>query len=299
MLSEKQLKEIKEFCKDELRDYEIYKSLSKIDKKNRKILEEFAKQEYEHYKFWQKFLKEKVHYKLNIFYHFFLILIKKIFGITFLIKFLERHETETIKKYEEFLKYLEGEDKEKLKEIIKQEKSHEEKLIKMLKDENLKYINFSVLGTTDAIIEVTGVHAGFLGLTTSTLIAGLAGLIVGFSASISMGAAAYMQSKYSRDKSISPWKAGIFTGISYLISVILLAIPYFLSKDMIVAFASSIVIASMLILIFSFISSVLEKKSLAREFMENILLIMLVSFASFMFGEFLAKTFGIEGIFTR
>jgi len=299
MLPEKQLKEIEHFCKDELRYYEIYKKLSNIDKINRKVLEEFAKQEYEHYKFWKNFLKRDVKFKLNILYFLFLSLIKKIFGITLLIKLLEINKRKTIKKYEEFLKHFKGKDKERLKEIIKQKKHHEGKFLKMLKDENLKYISFSVLGTTDAIIEVTGVHAGFLGLTTNTLIAGLAGLIVGFSASISMGAAAYMQSKYSRDELINPWRAGIFTGISYLISVIFLAIPYFLTKDMIMAFSFSISVASILILLFSFISSLLEKRNLIREFTENFLLIMLVSFASFMFGESLSRVFGIEGIFAK
>jgi VIT1/CCC1 family predicted Fe2+/Mn2+ transporter len=56
-------------------------------------------------------------------------------------------------------------------------------------------MSFIVLGLADAIIEITCVHVGFLGVTSSTLIAGVAGLVVGFAASISMASAAYLQAK--------------------------------------------------------------------------------------------------------
>jgi len=290
----KDLREVRNFCKDELKDYFIYKKLSEIDSKNKKILEKFSKQEYEHYKFWQRFLDEKVEFKLGVLYTIFLILVRRIFGITFLVRLLERNEENTINKYERFLSFLKGEEREKLKKIILEEKFHEEKLIKLFDDEILKYIGFTVLGVADAIIEVSGVHAGFLGLTTQTLIAGLAGLIVGFSASMSMGVAAYLQSTHS--KTIKPIKAGFLTSISYIICVIFLAIPYFLTKSMIIAFTSSISVAIFIIMLFNFFSSVVEKRKFVKEFIKSVFLIIGVSFASFLFGEFLSNLVGLKNV---
>jgi len=78
---------------------------------------------------------------------------------------------------------------------------HEHALIAQLKEKRIDYIGFIVLGLADAIVEITGVHAGFLGVTGSTLIAGVAGVIVGFSAAISMGSASYLQAKQNVGKS--------------------------------------------------------------------------------------------------
>ncbi|MFH7903740.1 MAG: VIT1/CCC1 transporter family protein, partial [Candidatus Aenigmatarchaeota archaeon] len=176
--------------------------------------------------------------------------------------------------------------------IIKDEMFHENKLIKLLDDKFVAYVGFVALGLADSIIEVTGVHTGMLGLTTSTILAGLTGLIVGFSASISMGASAYLQSKQTKES--NPLKAGLITGISYLTSVILLSLPYFLFTEMIKAFVTSILVAIILIGLFTFYSSIINDRSFLREFLENIILITAVAFGSFMFGDMLGKIFGIH-----
>ncbi len=289
----KNMKEkIVKFFKDEYQDYLVYKKLAKMDKENRKILEKLAGREYQHYKFWKKFLKNKVEVKISNLYFYFLILLKLICGIQFLIKFLERNEKRIINEYKEFLRKLKGKDKEKLKKIIKDEELHENFLLSKLNDNFLKYSGFIVLGLADAIIEISGVHTGFLGLTSSTLIAGLAGLIVGFSASLSMVTAAYFQAKQNLE--IDPRRAGILTGISYMLSVILLAIPYFLTSNMLIAYLFSITLAILMIACFNFYSSIVFEKSFLKEFIENVILIFTITFLSFLFGEFLSKYFKIQ-----
>lgn len=282
------------YYKDEYKDYLIYKNLAKIDNKNSKILEKLASQELKHHKFWKKFLKEKIEVKLNKFYFYFLLIIKLFFGLKFLIKLLEINEKRVIKEYKNFLKFLKGKDKEKLKKIIKDKEFHENFLISRLEDPFFKYSGFIVLGLADAIIEINGVHAGFLGLTSQTIVAGLAGLIVGFSASISMAIAAFLQAK--QDEKLNSKVAGILTGVSYMLSVIILALPYFLIKDMIIAFSLSVFLSILMLAFFNFYSSITMDKNFFREFMESVLLIFIVTALSFILGEFLKNYFNLETI---
>ncbi|MEM5830407.1 MAG: VIT1/CCC1 family protein [Candidatus Aenigmatarchaeota archaeon] len=287
------IKKIVDFAKDEYKDYLVYKTLAQIDPKNRDILIQLSKQELYHFNFWKRFLEGKnlkfKEPKLTITIY---KLLYRIFGPTFTIKLLERHEKEVIKNYKKFLKYLKGKNLEELKKILKDEISHENKLIKLLNDKYIAYIGFVALGLADSIIEVTGVHTGMLGLTTSTILAGLTGLIVGFSASISMGVSAYLQAKHSRSK--NPIRAGLVTGGFYLLSVILLSLPYFLFSEMIKAFVASILLGAIVIGLFTFYSSVISGKQFLREFLENLTLILTVAFGAYLFGDFLGKIFGIH-----
>jgi len=66
---------------------------------------------------------------------------------------------------------------------------HERAFMKHIDVRMVRYLSFIILGFADAIVEITGVRAGFLGVTSPTLIAGL---VVGFAAARSMGSAPYL-----------------------------------------------------------------------------------------------------------
>ena len=66
---------------------------------------------------------------------------------------------------------------------------------RVIQEAMIKYIGFIAMGLADAIVEITGVHAGFLGVTNSTLFAGISGIVVGFSTAISMGSASLSASQ--------------------------------------------------------------------------------------------------------
>ena len=144
----------------------------------------------------------------------------------------------------------------------------------------------------DAIVEITGVHAGFLGVTNSTLFAGVSGLIVGFSAAISMGSAAYIQSK--QDPHRSPWVSAVTTGVSYILSVVLLAVPYFLTKNMSLAFILSIVVGMALIAMLTFYSMVVFDRKFWREFLGTVGLILGPAALTFLLGTALGNAFGMH-----
>jgi len=67
--------------------------------------------------------------------------------------------------------------------------------MEQMQGQYLKYISFVILGLADAIVEISGIHAGSLGIYHSTEITGLAGIVAGAAASIAMASAAYAQAK--------------------------------------------------------------------------------------------------------
>lgn len=283
------------YCMDEYIDYSVYKELAKREKNEdrRKLLEKLSEQEYRHFKFWKKYVPEfKEHARWHV---FLMVLIRKFFGLTFTLKFLERHESKVIEEYKEFAKNLPPDEKSELEEIIADEVSHEKSFMNQIDEGVVKYMSFIVLGLADAIVEISGVHAGFLGVTDSTLIAGVAGLVVGFAAAISMAAAAYLQAKHDIERSAT--LSAIATGIAYIGAVSLLASPYFFTHNMIIAFTVSTILAILLTAGFTYYGAVVFDRKFAWEFVESVILIMATAFGAFLFGEALGSIFGIRGFF--
>jgi Uncharacterized membrane protein len=293
------LDEYKKYCNDEYQDYVIYSRLAKREKNSvkRNILEKLSNQEYEHYKFWKSFLDENYEPKINSFIILTISLLRLLFGTTFSLKFLERHEEKVISSYEKFLNVIPESKRDKLKEILEDEKSHEKTLMSQLEGNFVKYFGYVVLGLADAIVEISGVHAGFLGVTSSTLIAGIAGLVVGVSASIAMGSAAFLQAKQT--VGMKPFTSAISTGLSYLGAAALLAFPYFLTEIMIIAFIASILIAILMTGYFTFYSVVLFERKFFGEFAQNVGLILLTALASYLFGDFLGRELGIHAAYNK
>jgi VIT1/CCC1 family predicted Fe2+/Mn2+ transporter len=286
------------YCRDEYIDYKVYSYLAKLEKNDerRGILENFGKMEYEHYIFWKNLMKkEMINSSLDSIRIKLFILFKYIFGLIFTIKLMERNEKRVIEEYKKLLNKFEGETKQKLELIIKDEIEHENFWMNQIKDETTRYLGFIILGLADAIIEITGVHAGFLGVTASTIIAGIAGLVVGVSASLAMASAAYLQAKQSEGS--NPRISAIYTGIFYILAAVALAAPYFMTHDMLLAFSSSLIIAIMLIGFFNFYSSVIFERKFAKEFLTSTIIILVTASISFIVGEFLGNIFGIPQYF--
>jgi VIT1/CCC1 family predicted Fe2+/Mn2+ transporter len=287
----------REFCIDEYRDHLIYKTLAEREKNpgRRRILEKLSEEEYKHYLFWRKLLREECDAKVGKLFLWIVIISRLVFGLTFTLKMLERGEEKTIAEYKDYLDNLEGEDRRMLEEIIKDEETHENSLMSQIDEAVVKYMSFIVLGLADAIVEITGVHAGFLGVTSSTLVAGIAGLVVGFSAAISMASAAYLQAKHDFER--NPVSSALVTGLSYIGAVVVLAAPYFATHRMLLAFTASITLAITLIAIFTFYGSVVFDKKFLREFIESTGLMLGTAFAAYFFGELLGVYFGVRGVF--
>ena len=255
---------------DELNEAAIYKKFSelKVGKQNlefKQTLARLAEMEDKHYQFWKKYCPDrevrvnKIKLQLMVFVRIFL-------GVTFAFKFLERTEGDVIRKYKAIAHLVPSEDQPKLQEIIADEEEHEKEFAEQFDEPHIKYISFIVLGLADALVEIAGIHAGSLGIYNSTELAGLAGIIAGAAASIAMASAAYAQAKagFKGSAGIS----AVYTGVSYFVTAVVLATPYFLTKVMLTALFSSLIAAICLIGFISFYGSIIQGSAFRKDFAE-------------------------------
>ena len=83
-----------------------------------------------------------------------------------------------------------------------------------------------VLGLNDALVELTGSLAGFTFAMQNTRLIALSGLIIGISATFSMASSEFLAAR-SEGRS-DAFKSCTYTGIAYLVTVVLLILPYLL-----------------------------------------------------------------------
>lgn len=281
------------YARNELTEHIVYGKLSRMERnpENKALLERLSKQEYSHYEFW-KSLAPDADIKPYTSPRYITPVLRAVLGVTFITKLMESHETDAVARYQKMLAVIPAEHKQRFLQIIEDEKSHERAFIAEIKEKRISYIGFIVLGLADAIVEITGVHSGFLGVTGSTLIAGISGIIVGFAAAISMGSASYLQAKQDPEKSAIA--SGLATGVSYLCSVILLALPYFLIRTMLTAFTISTSVGILLVAGFTFYGAVVFDREFWHEFSEAVFLMLGTALATFILGTVVGKIFHLN-----
>ena len=201
------------------------------------------------------------------------------------MRYLERHESVVIKQYKSVADIIPEEDRATFKEIIAEEEQHEKAFRERVQSVAVNYISFVVLGLADALVEITGIHAGSLGIYYSTEIAGLAGIIAGGAASLAMASAAFAQAKQGFQGSAR--LSAVYTGISYFITAVVLAMPYFLTKIMLNALSTSLFFAVVILALATYYSSVISFKPFTRDFVEILAIMFGVTVALYLFGSFI------------
>lgn len=276
------------FQRNEITEYHVYKLLARwVGGSNGEVLSRIAEDELRHYHIWREITGKDV--KPNKIRIFFYLVVYLIFGLTFAVKLLEKGEEKAEKLYREVEKFYPVAG-----EILRDEFSHEEMLLKLIEEERLRYIGSIVLGLNDALVELTGSLAGFTFAMQNSKIIGVAGVILGISAALSMGASEYLSQKSEKDKSKSPVKASIYTGLVYMITVFLLTWPFFVFSSYIVAFVLSLLSAIGIIYLFSLFISVINDVDFKKEFTEMLSISMGVAVISFLVGIIARKSLGIE-----
>lgn len=269
--------------RNELTESHIYSRLAeKIrEEHNKKILERLSNEELSHYKRLKEFTKKDVESnKVKIFIYLFII---KILGFTFGLKLMEKGERLAQRRYSNLLV-----DLPEVKEIISDEKDHENELLGILDEERLRYVGSMVLGLSDALVELTGTLAGLTFSLKNTSLIALSGIVTGISASLSMAGSEYLSTKSEGGR--NPIKAAIITGFTYILVVFFLILPYFLFKSYITSFVFTIIFAMLLVIFFTFYVSVAQEVEFKRRFLEMFLIIILVSVVTFIIG-LLVRTF--------
>lgn len=155
------------------------------------------------------------------------------------------------------------------------------------------YIGAIVLGMNDALVELTGALAGFTMALGNTRLIALAGFTTGVAATLSMAAAEFLSQEAAANGK-RPWKAASATGVAYLITTTLLLLPFFVLNDPLGALALCLLIAAMIILVFTWGVARLRGTRFGPSFWR--MLIISFSVAAIAFGiSWLAKIWwGIE-----
>lgn len=288
-ISDKSLLIIKKMQQNEITESVIYEEIAKFAKgdENKETLQRLAREEKVHYDIWKKYtgLELKPEKQKIIKYKW----IARIFGFTFAIKLMENGEMNAQKEYD----LLKDEVPESIS-IMEQEEEHESSLIEMLDEERLQYIGSMVLGMNDALVELTGSLAGFTFAMQNTKMIALAGLIIGISATFSMASSEFLAAKSEgRNDAL---KSCSYTGVAYLITVVLLVLPYLLlgNAQYILALALMMLIVISIIAVFTYYISVAQGEKFKSRFTEMALISVGVAVLSFVVGILAKRFLGVE-----
>ncbi len=283
-LTASQIELIKKFQRNELTESIIYEKLSKVTKKreNAEVLERIGKEEKVHYEIWKRYTQTDVKPNRSKIRRFYFI--ARVFGLTFGIKLMENGENHAQKVYDTMLANI-----PEAKMIMDEEQRHEMELIEMIDEESLQYVGSIVLGLNDALVELTGALAGFSLALQNTKVIAMTGLITGIAASFSMAASDYL-SKKADGAEKNPGRSATYTGIAYVLTVILLIAPYLFLSNYMVCLGITLLIAVLIILGFNYYISVAKDLNFKRRFTEMAIISLGVSALTFGIG-YLVRTF--------
>jgi len=284
MLDEETKKTILTAQRNEITEHFIYEKLSRStkDPHNRNILKRISSDELKHYSFWIKYTHEDV--KSNELKIWKYLLISRIFGITFGIKLMEKGEKQAQLTYEKISKFVPG-----AKSVVKDEDEHEKQLIDLIDEERLRYVGSMVLGLNDALVELTGALAGLTLVLQNTRLIAMTGLITGIAASLSMATSEYLSTK-SEGGAKNPFKASVYTGFAYVMTVLFLIFPYLIFTNFYFCLGFTILNATIVIFIFTFYISVAKDISFRNRFFEMALISLGIAALTFGIG-FLIRIF--------
>lgn len=253
------------------------------DENNKKVMTRIAADEKEHANIWKRYTGREVKpSRIKILWYVFL---SYVLGYTFVIKLLESGEYAGAKSLE-----IMREEIPEVPHIIKQEEEHEKRLMDMLDEERLQYVGAMVLGLNDALVELTGTIAGLTFALGDTRTVAMAGIITGIAATLSMAASNYLAERANNNP--HALKASVYTGIAYLITVVLLVLPYLLYPPHMCTAALVTMLATVVFIIafFNYYISVAKSQPFLKRFAEMVSISLGVAVIAFGIG-LLAKEF--------
>ncbi len=288
-VSQKALSIIKKMQQNEITESVIYEKISRFAKgeDNKKTLLRLSKEEKAHYDTWKKYTQTET--KPSRFKVFWYTLIARILGFTFAVKLMERGEEAAQEEYA-----LLADEIEESVHIRIQEEEHEKALLGMLDEERLRYVGSMVLGLNDALVELTGSIAGFTFALQDTKLVAVSGLIVGISATFSMASSEFLSAR--SEGRTDALKSCAYTGVAYLVTVIMLITPYlfFDSDQYLYALGCMLLTIVFIIAAFTYYTSVAQDRPFGSRFWEMALISIGVAVISFGVGLLAKKFLGVE-----
>ena len=288
-LSEKALGIIKKMQQSELTESVIYAEIAKFAKgeQNKETLMRLSREEKAHYEIWKSYTGiEMKPNKLKVFWYKF---IARLLGFTFAVKLMENGEENAQEEYAVL-----AEEVPESVVIRQQEEEHEEALLGMLDEESLQYVGSMVLGLNDALVELTGSLAGFTFAMQNTKLIALSGLIIGISATFSMASSEFLAAR--SEGRTDALKSCAYTGVAYLVTVILLIAPYLIfgNAQYMLALLCMLGVVILIIAAFTYYTSVAQGEPFGSRFWEMAIISVSVAVISFGVGILAKKFLGVD-----
>ena len=288
-LSVQVLEIIRKMQQNELTESVIYEKIAAFAKgeENKQTLLRLSREERAHYEIWKKYTGIEMKPQSGKVLKY--TMLARILGFTFAVKLMEKGEENAQEEYA-----LLAEAVPESIQIRSQEEEHEQSLLGMLDEERLQYVGSMVLGLNDALVELTGSLAGFAFALQNNRLIALSGLIVGVSATFSMASSEFLAAR-SEGRS-DALKSCSYTGIAYLITVVLLIAPYLLfgAAQYIPALICMLVMVVLIIAGFTYYTSVAQDQPFRNRFLEMALISIGVAVVSFVVGVLAKKFLGVD-----
>ena len=288
-LSNRVLEIIRKMQQNELTESVIYEKIAAFAKgeENRQTLLRLSREERAHYEIWKKYSGIEMKPQSGKVLKY--AMLARILGFTFTVKLMEKGEENAQEEYA-----LLAEAVPESIQIRAQEEEHEQSLLGMLDEERLQYVGSMVLGLNDALVELTGSLAGFAFALQNNRLIALSGLIVGISATFSMASSEFLAAR-SEGRS-DALKSCSYTGIAYLITVVLLIAPYLLfgAAQYIPALICMLVMVVLIIAGFTYYTSIAQDQPFKNRFLEMALISIGVAVVSFVVCILAKKFLGVD-----
>ena len=278
-LTENAINKIAALQRNEITEHHIYQRIARVtgDIHNREVLNRIAGEELKHYAVWKQYTGQDIAPdRIRIWYYY---LIARLLGLTFALKLMEGVEQGAQAGDAALLAAV-----PELPSMLANEAKHERELIALIDEERLKYVGSVVLGLNDALVEFTGTLAGLTFAIQDSRIIAVAGLITGVAASLSMAASEYLSQRSDETAGTSPIKAAIYTGMTYIVTVALLILPFLILANPYFALVFTLAGAVLVIFVFTFYIAVAKDLPFWRRFAEMAAISLGIAAISFVIG---------------
>lgn len=275
----------------EITEYHIYRNLTRVvkDANNRGVLERIAADELRHYDYLKALTRQDVQPdRVRVAWY---TLVSRALGLSFGLRLMEQGEQEAGTIYEQM-----GASVPDSAALHAEEQKHEEEVLGMIEEERIEYAGSMVLGLNDALVELTGALAGLTFALQNGRIIAVTGVITGIAASMSMAASGYLSAREEADarSTKNPLKAAVYTGIAYIITVLLLVCPYLVLTNVYLSLAIMLATSVLVVLGYNFYITTAKGLNLWRRFSEMTAISLSVALISFLVGIVIRKGFGFE-----
>jgi len=262
MTSQHTRKIILGFQEKEITEHLVYKRLAEKSRgKNAEVLRMISEDELRHYNEWKKYTQTDVHPGgLTVLKY---LIFSRIFGLTFVMKIMEGSEEKAQEAYDRISSELPT-----ARHIhLPDERKHERLLMDAIDEKRLDYIGSMVQGLNDALIGLFGELAGLTFALQNTWVIGIVGLISGIAQFVSMFASEtelYLSQRTEENR--EALQTAIYAGMVYVLTVLFLIVPYFISTNYSIALSATILNTFLVIIFFTFFVSVVKNISLRKMF---------------------------------